>query len=116
MLKGLLSLTAAAAIIATPVAAHAFSLTNWDSTKHKFIILEEDDEWYVTIQPDQTLSHLCRSGCSIILGMDEDQDFQGNETVGILDGRLIVRNMRRNSRAATCPVEAWTPKYVAPWS
>jgi hypothetical protein len=90
MLKGLFSLTAAAALIATSVAAHAFTITNWDETKHMFTILVEDDEWNITIQPNETLSHICRLGCSIALGYDEDQDFVGNETIKIIDGRLIV--------------------------
>jgi hypothetical protein len=92
MLKGLFSLTAAAALIATSAAANAFTITNWDTTKHMFTILIEDDEWNITIQPNETLSHLCRSGCSIALGSDEDQDFEGNETVKIIDGRLNVGN------------------------
>ena len=90
MLKGLFSLTAAAALIATPAATHAFTITNRDRTKHIFTILVEDDEWNIIIQPNETLSHLCRSGCSIALESDEDQDFQGTETVKIVDGRLIV--------------------------
>ncbi len=90
MLKGLFSLAAAAALIATPAATHAFTITNQDRTKHIFIILVEDDEWNIIIQPNETLSHLCRSGCSIALGYDEDQDFEGKETVKIVDGRLIV--------------------------
>ena len=90
MLIGLFSLTAVAALIATSVAAHAFTITNWDVTKHLFTIFVEDDGWNITIQPNETLSHLCRSGCSIALGYDEDQDFEGKETVKIVDGRLIV--------------------------
>jgi hypothetical protein len=90
MLRGLFSLTAAAALIATSTATHAFTITNRDRTKHIFTILVEDDEWNIIIQPNETLSHLCRSGCSIALGSDEDQDFQGTETVKIVDGRLIV--------------------------
>jgi hypothetical protein len=90
MLKGLLSVTAAAGVIATSVAAHAFTLTNMDGVERIFTILVEDDEWNITIQPNETLSHLCRSGCSIVLGYTEDQDFWGNETVKIMDGRLTV--------------------------
>lgn len=90
MLKGLFSLTVAAALLATSAATHAFTITNWDRAKHIFTILVEDDEWNIIIQPNETLSHLCRSGCSIALGSEEDRDFYGNETVKIVDGRLIV--------------------------
>lgn len=92
MLKALLNLTAATAVIATSVAANAFTLTNRDRTEHRFTIYVEDDEWNITIQANETLSHICRSGCSIALGSDEDQDFEGNEIVNIIDGRLIVGN------------------------
>jgi len=90
MLKGLLSLTVAAVLIATSVSAQALTLINRDDTHHTFTIYEEDDEWSVTIQPDQTLTHLCRSGCSIALEHDEERDFDGREIVVIFDGRLLV--------------------------
>ena len=90
MIKELLSLTAAAVLIATPVSAQAFTLINRDVTQHTFTIYEEDDEWSVTIQPDQTLTHLCRSGCSIALEHAEERDFDGREIVVISDGRLLV--------------------------
>ena len=90
MLKGLFSLTAFAAVIGTSVAAHAFTITNLDGAEHTFTILVGDDEWDIKIQPDETLSHLCLSGCSIILSYHEDRKFYGNEIVKIVDGRLVL--------------------------
>jgi hypothetical protein len=92
MLKELFSLTAAALVIATSVAAHAFTLTNLDGMEHMFTIYAEDDEWgqAITIQPNGTLHHICISGCSIALEYDDEQDFRGHEAVVIMDGRLIV--------------------------
>jgi hypothetical protein len=54
----------------------------------------EDDEWDIEIQPNETLSHLCLSGCSIILSYREDRRFYGNEIVKIVDGRLVIGNTR----------------------
>jgi hypothetical protein len=91
MLKKALSImTAVATVISTSVAAHAFTITNLDGTAQMLTILEQADEWDIAIQPNETLSHLCHSGCLIILEYDEDQDFQGNETVEIKDGRMNV--------------------------
>ena len=90
MPNGLLSLTAAAVLIATPVSAQTFTLINRDVTHHTFTIYVEDNEWSVTIQPDQTLTHLSRSGCSITLENDEERDFDGREIVVIFDGRFLV--------------------------
>jgi hypothetical protein len=94
MPKGLISLTAFAAVIATSVAAHAFTITNLDGAEHTFTILVEDDEWDIEIQPNETLSHLCLSGCSIILSYREDRRFYGNEIVKIVDGRLVIGSTR----------------------
>lgn len=90
MFKGLKSLTAAAVLMVTSVAAHAFTLTNWEGRQHTFIVFVEDDEWNVRIQPNETLHHLCVSGCSIALEYHEEQDFEGREFVMIVNGRLFV--------------------------
>jgi hypothetical protein len=90
MLKTLLGLTAGAVLMATSVAAHALTVKNRDKTEHTLAILEEDDEWSATVEPGQTLRNLCASPCSIALGADQELDLVGNETVMILDGRLIV--------------------------
>lgn len=90
MLKWPISLTTAAVVLAASVSAHAFTLTNWDGRQHTFTIFVEDDEWIVTIQPKETLHHLCVSGCSIAIEYDEEQDFEGREAVMIVDGRLLV--------------------------
>jgi hypothetical protein len=90
MLKVLLSLTAATAVLATSVAAHAFTLTNQDRTEHRFTIYVEDDEWNITILANETLRHLCASGCSIAIEIGQEKDFEGYETVMIMDGRLTI--------------------------
>lgn len=100
MLKTLLGLTATAAMMSTSVAAHALTLTNRDRTAHTVAILEEDDEWSATIQPGETLRNLCVSRCSIAIGPDEDRDFQGFESVSIVDGRLILTRSTTGGAAA----------------
>jgi hypothetical protein len=90
MLTTILGLTMVTAIMAASLPALAFTLTNLDGTEHMFTIVVEDDEWDVTIQPNEKLSHLCRSGCSIAIGHGEERDFEGNETVIITGGRLIL--------------------------
>jgi hypothetical protein len=89
MLKAILGLTMVTAVMAASLPALAFTLTNLDGTEHVLTIVVEDDEWDVTIRPNETLSHLCRSGCSIAIGYGEERDFKGNETVVITGGRLI---------------------------
>ena len=83
------SLLAAGPIMAISVAAHALTLTNLDHSVHTLAILEKDDEWTATIQPGETLRHLCRSPCSIALEPDEELDFEGHEIINIRDGRLL---------------------------
>lgn len=90
MLKTILGLTMVTAIMAASLPALAFTLTNLDGAEHVFTIVVKDDEWDVTIQPNEILSHLCRSGCSIAIGYGEERDFKGNETVIIMGGRLIL--------------------------
>lgn len=92
MLKTLIGLTAAAAIIATSVTAHAFTLTNLDRMGHKFTIYvdDDDDEWDITIQFNETLSHLCPSGCTIAIEYGEEEDFEGHETILIIGGQLTT--------------------------
>lgn len=101
MLKTLLGLTATAALLSTSVAAHAVTLTNRDRTVHTVTILEEDDEWSATIQPGETLRNLCVSRCSIAIAPDEDRDFQGFESVSIVDGRLIITRATTGGAAAS---------------
>ncbi len=101
MLKTLLGLTAAAALLSTSIAAHAVTLTNRDKTVHTVTVLEEDDEWSATIQPGETLRNLCVSRCSIAIAPDEDRDFQGFESVSIVDGRLIVTRATTGGAAAS---------------
>jgi len=76
--------------MATSVVAHAFTLTNGDRTEHILHILVADDEWMIRIQPGETLRDLCRSGCSISLGLQNEQNFEGSETVTIVNGRLLL--------------------------
>lgn len=90
MLTRLIGLAEAAVLIATPVAAHALTVTNQDKREHTLFILEEDDDWSATIQPGKTLRNLCTSPCSIAIGPKEELDLEGNEVVTIEDGRLIV--------------------------
>lgn len=92
MLKTLIGLTAAAAVIATSVTAYAFTLTNLDRMRHKFTIYldDDDDEWDITIQFNETLSHLCASGCTIAIEYGEEEDFQGHESILIIDGQLTT--------------------------
>jgi hypothetical protein len=89
MFKMLRRLLAAGPIMAISVAAHALTLTNQDNSVHTLEILAEDDEWSTTIQPGETLRHLCLSPCSIALGPDEELDFEGHETINIRNGRLV---------------------------
>lgn len=90
MLKTILGLTLMTAVFTAPVSAHAFTLTNQDTKEHMFTILIEDDEWDITIEPNETLIHLCPSGCSIALGYQRERDFIGSENVKIIGGRLRV--------------------------
>jgi len=90
MCKAYLSLAAAVAIMGTSAVAHAFTLTNCDRTEHTFGILVADDEWTVRIQAGETLRDLCRSGCTISLGLQDEQSFEGSETVTIVNGRLLL--------------------------
>ena len=90
MVRTLLSLATAVVILAVSVPAHALTVTNRDKRAHTLAILEQDDEWSATIQPGETLRNLCASPCSIALNPDEESDFEGFETVAIVDGRLIV--------------------------
>jgi hypothetical protein len=92
MLKGVLSVIAGAVVFATIAPANAFTLTNHDTTHYEFTIYveDEDDEWNITIQAKETLTHLCASGCSISIKHGEEKDFQGYEVVWIVDGRLRV--------------------------
>lgn len=94
MLKGFLCLTATAFLIATSMPAQALTLINRDGTHYTFTIFVEDDEWSVTIQPNQTLTHLCRSGCSIAFEHHGERDFDGRETIMIVNGRLRVSYLR----------------------
>ena len=89
MFKAFLSLTAAVAIMAISVAAHALSVTNLDSSVYTLSILEEDDEWSADIEPGETLKYLCNSPCSIALGRDKEWDFEGHENLKLMNGRLI---------------------------
>lgn len=90
MPKTLPALAVAAAILAGSLPAYALTVTNLDKTAHTLAILEEDDEWSATIQPGETLRNLCVSRCSIALEPDEEADFEGSESVAIMDGRLII--------------------------
>jgi len=90
MLKAFLGPTVVAAMMATSLSAHAFTLTNQDTVEHMFTILVGDDEWDVTIEPNETLIHLCPSGCLIAIGYHREEDFSGNEVAKIIGGRLRV--------------------------
>lgn len=91
MSKGLMVPTVAVVVLATTVAASAFTLTNRDKIEHSFTIFEGDDGWSGDIAPGESISNFCASGCSLYLDSDEDgeADFRGNETVLIWDGKLI---------------------------
>jgi hypothetical protein len=92
MFKRFFSLIAVAAVFATMAPANAFTLTNHDTTHYEFTIYveDEDDEWNITIQAKETLTHLCASGCSISIEHGEEKDFEGYEVVWIVDGRLRI--------------------------
>ena len=92
MLKRFLSLIAVAAVFATMAPANALTLTNHDTTHYEFTIYveDEDDEWNITIQAKETLTHLRASGCSISIAHGEEKDFKGYEVVWIVGGRPRV--------------------------
>lgn len=90
MIKTILGLLMVIAVVAASLPAQAFTLTNQDEMAHLFTILVKDDEWRVTIEPNETLAHLCRAGCSISLGYNKEQDFRGNENVSIKDGQMTI--------------------------
>jgi len=90
MIKTILGFIMVTAVIAASLSAQAFTLINQDGMAHHFTILVKDDEWRITVEPNETLVYLCPAGCSISLGYQKEQDFRGDETVSIKDGRLTV--------------------------
>lgn len=65
---------------------YGLTLTNTDAAIYTLHITEKDDDWAVSIGSKETLSNLCLSGCSITVGVDADQNFNGNELVLIVEG------------------------------
>lgn len=90
MIKTILVFAMVTAVIAAASPAQAFTLINQDGMAHHFTILVKDDEWRITVGPNETLVHMCPVGCSISLAHHKEQDFRGDETVSIKDGRLTV--------------------------
>lgn len=95
MLKGLQSLPAGAAVLATSVAAYPFTLTNRDGQVHNLTVFYDQNgegEWNVKIEPGETLRNFCPRGCAIALEYDEEEDFEGHGIVTILNGELVAAN------------------------
>lgn len=87
------SVLAAAAFAALTVAqAHALTITNRDAIEYDLKIEEGGDEMVsrsVTIPSGETL-RLCEDGCTMELDNGESESFEGDETVELFDGNLVL--------------------------
>ena len=90
MLRKLVGVTIAAAILTASGAAHALTITNRDSTEYSLTIVENDAKRSLAIKPEQSLNDLCLEGCTITLGGGDAMDFDGSETVMIEGGNLTT--------------------------
>lgn len=90
MLKTTLGFAAAAAVLATSVAAQALTLTNRDSTEYTVRISEPENEDTLVIQPEESVTDLCYSSCILKLEGGKGKSFTGDETVVIENGVLLV--------------------------
>ena len=87
------ALLAAGVLATTAAAAQTFSLTNRDSGEQVLTITEGGDEPVeidVIIHADETLHDFCSDGCVITLQSGEQASFEGDETVYIENGELVV--------------------------
>ena len=86
-----MGLAAAAAVLASSVAAHALTITNRDPQEHTVTFEDDDGEQSVAVAANSSIEMNCPKGCVVVLGKWDLVEFkkdQANGTVHIEDGKL----------------------------
>ena len=86
----LISMSGAAALLMTSIAADAASITNRDTKDVKVTISEGETTTEHTIRPSQVLDKVCMSGCVVRLDDNEEDEYEveAEDIVAIEDGFL----------------------------
>jgi hypothetical protein len=86
----LVSMSGAAALLFTSIAADAASITNRDTKDVKVTISEGETSTEHTIRPSEVLDKVCMSGCIVRLddGEEDEYEVDAEDIVAIEDGFL----------------------------
>ena len=80
------------AFVATVIwvaSVQAAEITNRDQTAHTLIVAEGDNRQEVSIGPEETLSNVCKSTCSVWVGTDPDAyELKAGDVVAIEEGQF----------------------------
>ncbi|MEQ9641128.1 MAG: hypothetical protein RIM84_13985 [Alphaproteobacteria bacterium] len=88
MLKTLMGLSAASAVLAASVAVQALTVTNNDATSHALTVDEGDDQETAMIEPNATKSDFCASGCTISMKGGQIMKVTGADKLVIENGQI----------------------------
>ncbi len=85
-----LILSTALAVVLFAGTASAVTITNRDAAAYKLTVLEGETSKDVTIQPNQTITELCKDSCGIRINDDEGNEYEVevNEVVAIEEGQM----------------------------
>ncbi len=98
-----LILSTAVAVVLFAGAASAVTITNRDASAHKLTVLEGETSKDVTIQPNQTITELCKESCGIRINDDEGNEYEVevNEVVSIEQGQMTFEGDTQDQGSAS---------------
>lgn len=72
--------------------AQALSITNRDTDEIAITVSEGESKpvMNLTVKPGETLDNICATGCEISLANGATDTFEGEESILIEDGQLII--------------------------
>jgi hypothetical protein len=78
------------AVLLTPSAVHAASITNRDSVDRKVTVIEGSAQKHHVLKPNTVLDGICGTGCLIRLGDNQDDPYEleSSDVTSIEEGQL----------------------------
>lgn len=78
------------AVLLSPSAVHAASITNRDDRDHKVTVIEGSSQKDHILKPNAVLDGICETGCLIRIGDNQDDPFEleSSDVVSIEEGQL----------------------------
>lgn len=92
--------------------AEAATITNRDSTAHRFSIVPGAASDARTLKPGESVRDICAKGCILRLGGDRDSDYEieGQDNVSIENGQLYYDGpSEQKAPSAVSPVPSLRP-------